>query len=240
MACTVNEILAQARAWIGCRESDGSFRVIIETYNSHKPLARGFTMDDKTAWCDCFISACAIKCGAVDIIGTEVGCEKHVEIFKTKGIWIENESITPIPGDIILYDWDDNGVGDNKGYSDHIGFVESVNNGVITTIEGNYNYSVKRRTIPVNARYIRGFARPNYKPVATNIAPVAQTTTPTVKPEPKATYTVKYTVKKGDTLNKIASKKYTTSVKAIAEANNIANVNLIKVGQVLNIPLVEN
>lgn len=44
-----------------------------------------------------------------------------------------------------------------------------------------------------------------------------------------------YTVKKGDTLSAIA-KKYGTTVNALASANNIKNVNLIKVGQKLTIP----
>lgn len=55
----------------------------------------------------------------------------------------------------------------------------------------------------------------------------------TVTPPP--TTTVKYTVKSGDTLYKIAT-MYNTTVAKIAAANNIKNVNLISVGQVLTIP----
>ncbi|WP_078146071.1 LysM peptidoglycan-binding domain-containing protein [Exiguobacterium sp. HVEsp1] len=47
--------------------------------------------------------------------------------------------------------------------------------------------------------------------------------------------TVKYTVKLGDTLYKIAT-MYNTTVAKIAAANNITNVSLISVGQVLTIP----
>lgn len=43
-----------------------------------------------------------------------------------------------------------------------------------------------------------------------------------------------YIVQRGDTLSKIA-KKYGTTVKALANLNNIANVNLIRVGQKLRI-----
>lgn len=49
------------------------------------------------------------------------------------------------------------------------------------------------------------------------------------------TTTVKYTVKSGDTLYKIAT-MYNTTVAKIAAANNITNVSLISVGQVLTIP----
>jgi LysM repeat protein len=44
-----------------------------------------------------------------------------------------------------------------------------------------------------------------------------------------------YTVKSGDSLYAIAV-KYSTTVAAIASANNISNVNNISVGQVLVIP----
>ena len=41
--------------------------------------------------------------------------------------------------------------------------VESVNNGQITIIEGNYQNAVCRRTIPVGWGYIRGYAAPRYE-----------------------------------------------------------------------------
>lgn len=44
-----------------------------------------------------------------------------------------------------------------------------------------------------------------------------------------------YTVQAGDTLSKIAA-RYHTTVQAIAQANNIRNVNLIYIGQRLSIP----
>jgi polysaccharide deacetylase family sporulation protein PdaB len=46
---------------------------------------------------------------------------------------------------------------------------------------------------------------------------------------------ITYTVKAGDTLYRIA-KTYGTTVQALAEANNIANPNIIYVGQVLSVP----
>ena len=60
------------------------------------------------------------------------------------------------------------------------------------------------------------------------------TPAPTPKPTPPTT-TRTYTVKSGDTLYAIA-RRYNTTVAKIAQANNIKNVNLIRVGQVLKIP----
>ena len=59
------------------------------------------------------------------------------------------------------------------------------------------------------------------------------TPTPTEVPQP-----VIHIVQEGDTLNSIA-KRYGTTVKAIAEANEIADPNVIAVGQELIIPIEE-
>lgn len=69
----------------------------------------------------------------------------------------------------------------------------------------------------------------------TNLISVGQVLIIPVKQAPPPVTTVKYTVKAGDTLYSIA-KKYNTTVTAIAKANNITNVNSIRVGQVLIIP----
>lgn len=171
MGITANQVLDVARKWVGYSEANGKFKEILDVYNSHKPLARGYAMKTTDEWCDAFVSAVAIKAGAVDLIGTEVGCERHVDIFKEKGIWIEDGSQKPKPGDIIVFNWDDS-TQDNDGYSDHIGYVEQVNGNTIITIEGNMrNEDVGRRTINIGWGYIRGFARPKYdsEKVETNV-----------------------------------------------------------------------
>lgn len=162
MSCTREQIVAQARSWIGCKESDGSHKKIVDTYNSHKPLAVGYKLKYTDAWCAGFVSACAIACGATDIIPTEVGCQRQIGLFQSKGIWVEDDAYVPNPGDFIFYDWQDTGAGDNKGSSDHVGIVEKVVDGVITVIEGNYSNAVKRRTLNVNGKYIRGYGVPKY------------------------------------------------------------------------------
>jgi len=57
--------------------------------------------------------------------------------------------------------------------------------------------------------------------------------TPTPNPNPEESF--KYTVIYGDTLSEIAF-KYNTSVQKLVELNNIANPNLIYVGEILTIP----
>ena len=143
-------LVAQARSWIGCKESDGSHRKIIDVYNGHRPLARNYRVQYTDAWCATFVSACAIKTGMTDIIPTECGCGQMVQLFQALGEWDENDGRVPKAGDIIFYDWDDSGSGDNTGWPDHVGIVESVSGNNITVIEGNKNNAVGRRTLQVN------------------------------------------------------------------------------------------
>lgn len=157
-----SKVVEQAKAWVGLKESDGSFKVIIDTYNSHKPLARGYAVKYTDEWCATFVSAVAVKLGYTDIIPTECSCSKMIELLKKLGAFVEDDSVTPAPGWLLFYDWQDNGSGDNKGSSDHVGIVEKVVGNTITVIEGNYSQSVKRRTISVNGKYIRGYGVPKY------------------------------------------------------------------------------
>lgn len=160
-------LLNQARSWLGKKESDGSHKAIIDVYNNHTPLARGYKVKYTDSWCATFVSACAIKVGYTSIIPTECSCNQMIQLFKNMNRWQEDESVTPKPGWIIFYDWQDNGVGDNKGSSDHVGIVEKVADGVITVIEGNKNDAVARREIKVNGKFIRGYGMPSYGTNAT-------------------------------------------------------------------------
>ena len=156
------EVVSQAKRWLGYKESDGTHRAIIDVYNAHKPLARGYAVKYTDEWCATFVSAVAIKLGCEDIIPTECSCSKMIELFKKIGAWEENDARVPSPGDIIFYDWDDSGNGDNRGSSDHVGIVEKVTGSFITVIEGNYSNAVRRRTLEVDGKYIRGYGVPKY------------------------------------------------------------------------------
>lgn len=162
MTYSRDAIVKQMQAWLGCKESNGTHKKIIDIYNSHTPRARGYKLKYTDAWCAGTASAVAIACGYTDIIPTEVGCDKMIALFKKMGCWVENDAYVPKKADFVFYDWDDSGKGDNKGSSDHVGIVEKVSGGVITVIEGNKNDSVARRTLKVNGKYIRGYGVPKY------------------------------------------------------------------------------
>lgn len=195
MSYSRTKIVDQAKSWIGRKESDGSHKEIIDVYNGHKPLAAGYKVKYTDAWCATFVSACAIKCGYTEIIPVECGCERMIGLFKKIGCWIENDAHTPAPGDIIFYDWQDNGSGDNTGHSDHVGIVEKVSGKSLVIIEGNCSDSVKRRTLKVNGRYIRGYGIPKYdavaetEPIESKPVETKPTETPVAKPVEKVSST---------------------------------------------------
>ena len=227
---SAQDVLDVMRSWIGYSEANGKFRQIIDLYNSYQPLARGYAVQYTDEWCDTAVSAAAIQAGCVDLIGTECGCEKHIEIFKEKGIWIEDGTIVPLPGDIILYNWDCQAQ-PNDGYSDHIGYVESVSGQMITVMEGNYNEEVAGEVI--QGKYGNGEERRKklcdmgYDPDAVQREVNRQLS----QNEAPAEY---YVVQENDTLSEIA-KRFATTYLELAAWTGIADPNMIYVGQKIRI-----
>lgn len=178
------KVVATAESYVGCKEADGSHRKIIDLYNSHKPLARGYAVKYTDAWCSTFASAVAIACGLTDIIPTECGCEKHIQLFKALGAWAENDAYVPKLGDYIFYDWQDGenyATTDNTGAADHVGIVTGISGNTITVTEGNMSDAVGHRKLKVNGRYIRGFGTPNYAAKAASMGAGGVTTPPSAE-----------------------------------------------------------
>lgn len=169
MSCTRNEIVKLAQSWVGIKEGSAGHQMILDIYNSQAKLPRGYKMTMKDAWCAATTTALAVKLNATDIIPCECSCTKLIALAKEMGIWVEDESVTPMPGWFALYDWGDDGKGDCTGNPEHIGIVEKVENGNIIVIEGNYDGpdadridGVERRPLELNGRYLRGFIAPQY------------------------------------------------------------------------------
>lgn len=168
---TAQDIIKTMAGWVGLDRATGTHKVIIDTYNAYTPRARGYKVTYQDEYCDTTVSAAFIKNNAVALIGgTECGVEEHIKLFQKAGIWIEDGTITPKPGDIITYNWD-KASQPNDGYADHIGVVEKVTGSVISVIEGNMSGKVGRRNISVGWGYIRGYARPKYAEAEPTPAP---------------------------------------------------------------------
>jgi hypothetical protein len=126
-----------------------------------------------------------------------------IDLYKKAGRWIENDAYTPQAGDIIFYDWQDNGTGDNVGSSDHVGIVISVNGTNLKIIEGNISDSVGYRNIKINGKYIRGYGIPDYGSKADGT-----TAPPPVAFDPSPYDTVEYKYNIGDIVKFVGSKHY--------------------------------
>lgn len=159
-------MVRQARSWIGRREADGTHRVIIDVYNSIVPLPRGYRMRYTDPWCAAFVSAVAQVWGLTGIVFPECACDPMIALYKAAGRWMEDDGYVPRPGDLIFYDWQDTGVGDNSGSADHVGLVAEVEGRRIRLIEGNCGDAVCYQVREIDGLYIRGYGLPDYASLA--------------------------------------------------------------------------
>lgn len=157
-----NHLIKIAKKYIGCNEFNDTHYPIIDGYNSITPRPRNYKLKYTDAWCAAFVSFIAYKSNNLDIIPAECSCKLMLDLCKSMGIFIEDESVKSHLGDIVFYDWQDDGKGDNKGWPDHVGITIEATNDYFVVIEGNKNGRVGTRTLLRNSRYLRGFARPQY------------------------------------------------------------------------------
>lgn len=157
-----NHVVVTAEKYLGCKESNGTHKPIIDLYNRHRPIARGYMVKYTDAWCATYVSAVAIECGLTDIMPTECSCAKMIQLYKNLGRWKEADDYVPQLGDVVMYDWDDSGNGDNEGNPDHVGIVAYISGNSMKIIEGNKSDSVAYRALSVNGKYIRGYCLPDY------------------------------------------------------------------------------
>ena len=157
----LNNVLSIAQSYLGVEMGSAEHKKIVDAYNSVNPKPVGYTAKYSDDWCDVFVTTVFQQAGLSSLIGRECGVQRHIGIMQQKGIW--QGKVLPKAGDVITFDWD------GGGFADHIGIVESVKDGIVTTIEGNsspYTSSgktkVNRKTYNWNASYIKGYARPNY------------------------------------------------------------------------------
>lgn len=158
---------------------------VLEVYNSQKPLPRSYKLQYKDPWCAATVSAVFLMNGYNAL--SEVSCTMMVKKAKDLGIWIEDDAYVPQIGDIIMYDWNDNGKGDNLGTPDHVGIVISVTKSKIMVREGNKNKTLGNRDVTVNSVTIRGYITPPYEDDSGLLnEEVVNVSTPAEKPQEKA------------------------------------------------------
>ena len=155
-------LVSYAESWLGCNESDGSHRQIIDLYNAFEPNPRDYKVTYEDNWCATFGSTAAIQAGMTDIIPLECSCQQQILLFQSLGRWEENDGYLPKTGDYIYYVWDEWRKGDCTAWSNHVGIVTETFGPVIKVIEGNKDDSVSYRYLFLNDIHIRGFGLPDY------------------------------------------------------------------------------
>ena len=83
------------------------------------------------------------------------GVSEGVRWFQERGL-LQDGSYEPQPGDIIFFDWDSPGTGQD-GNPDHVGIVEKVEDGFVYTIEGNSDDACKQRRYSSSYYEIYGY-----------------------------------------------------------------------------------
>ena len=156
------QVVQTAESYLGCNEEDRSHEKIIDLYNSQEVLPVGYVVQYTDSWCATFVSTVALQCGLTEIIPAECGCERQIGLFQKLGTWEETDSIIPLPGDLIYYDWNMEEKGECTGWADHVGIVVGTKWPYLKVIEGNYRDSVDYHYLKLDDIQIRGFVKPDY------------------------------------------------------------------------------
>nr|DAK67521.1 MAG TPA: CW7 repeat protein [Caudoviricetes sp.] len=183
------KVVSTALAWLGTRENTAKHLEMLAIYNAQRQLPRGWKMKVTDFWCAAFVSTVSLQCGLRDIMPTECGCPGMVRLYQEIGRWVEDDAYIPSQGDVIFYDWQDTGYGDNVGHPDHVGIVLDCDGNNMTIIEGNNANAVNKRVLAVNDRFIRGYGIPDFASKADGAEPQpepAPEPTPQPKPEKPA------------------------------------------------------
>ena len=122
-----------------------------------QPYWSWYGFDSRVEWCACFVSWCADQCGYIEsgLVPKFAGCVDGANWFKSNGKW-QDRTYEPKVGDIIFFDWEDDGT------TDHVGIVEKCENGTVYTVEGNSGDACRQRQYTVGSRNIYGYGIPAY------------------------------------------------------------------------------
>jgi hypothetical protein len=164
-----NDFIKVARAELG----------VIEGPKENETKYGAFTKANFLPWCGSFVNWCANEVGLKipNVVGTLAGAQAFIK----KGNWEKVDEATPLPGDIVFFDFPNDGI----DRISHVGIVVRDNgDGTITCIEGNTapdkkgdqrngglvclkkrayktkNGAALKKSLPV---YIVGFGKPVFK-----------------------------------------------------------------------------
>lgn len=107
----------------------------------------------KGAWCSYFVSWVLWKndfTSKKETKGLADSWRYPETLSKSIGRYYKSKTYVPVPGDIIMFDYEPN------DFANHVGIVEKYEDGIIYTIEGNKSDMVKRCKYDISNKYIMG------------------------------------------------------------------------------------
>lgn len=150
-------IINKALEYLGAHEGDERHKFIVDSYNSVKPLPRGYQVKYTDAWCATFVTFVFDSCDMTNLIERECGCQEMINKCKGRNlIDFQKLSSNMVEGNVVFYDWD------NNGRSDHVGIIYKVTGTQIYVIEGNYSDEVRIRNIDRTSKQISCVLTPYY------------------------------------------------------------------------------
>ncbi|MBQ8901760.1 MAG: CHAP domain-containing protein [Bacilli bacterium] len=122
-----------------------------------QPYWSWYGFKNRVGWCAIFVSWVADQAGYIDkkIIPKFASVSTGVNWFKLLDKWYDKDYI-PNSGDIIFFDWE------QDGKVDHVGIVEKILENKVYTIEGNSGDACKQQKYNINSNVIYGYGVPSY------------------------------------------------------------------------------
>lgn len=157
MKSDVYKLKTWCRGSVGINEHDKSHKQIVDLYNSFRPLPRGYKMTLEDPWCACYVSAASIACGLTDVIPPECSCANMMKLLDAAGAVRHTPDEVPEIGDLVFYDWEDD------GRVDHVGIVTDVSDGSYAVTEGNFKDAVGVRRLKPGDKRIKYIYSPAYQ-----------------------------------------------------------------------------
>lgn len=209
------DLITIAKTQLGYHESKANY--MISEQNEVKGYSRygAWYGDTHGDWSAMFVSFCLryAQIPSEQFI-SEDDCGEWINWLANAGMYQSAGSYTPVAGDIVFIDYDENGA------ADHAGIVEAVNDKEIGTIEGDSEDSVCRRTYSLTDVKLIGYGVLPEEPKQETETAETESTANKETPETEIANT-----------KKKSAKRYAVSVPGVASAD-AANVEAAGEGTV--------
>lgn len=117
-----------------------------------EPFWSWYGFKNREDWCACFVSWCEDQCGFIkkDLAPKFALVSDGADWFVLRDQW-RLMGDTPEPGDLIFFDWD------QDGGRDHVGIVSAVVDDTVFTVEGNSSDMCRQKRYSVDDPVIYGY-----------------------------------------------------------------------------------